>query len=448
MNFSLIIKISLLLLVFNTTIFATTELATFESFYVESSYIGWIIAIVFAAIAGAVIFFTGGTASPIVIGIGTWIGNMAGLSGIAATNYGLALLGGGSMATGGLGVAGGVAILTATLTFSTDVIIDYTLGNVISSYNYSNFVKDSKNMLTLPIPQNEDGSDSYEIIVEDLKEKINKKESLHSDFNQKILLNQIKFHGLENNIKDLSLLSYLYFTTNDYKRAKIKAFESIYLARVKNIKRTLPAFIVATSSLYDKYVNIYTNNSDYFRYSVLAEPDNKLIPVMFAIYLDRVLYRMNDRVSWNYKIIDNIRDIAFEIKDEDVLNQSLVVIMMRYFIRIKLEQQKIVSLTNSNNTMIKNSDKTLIVVKESLTEYKKLLHSLSKIIYYEPIQDYISDNEKLKNLNITYAKYEENINYLDMLINNLEKYQIEYQRILEEKKAKKLLKEKSWWEIW
>ena len=39
--------------------------------------------------------------------IGGAIGNMAGFSGIVATNYGLALLGGGSLASGGLGMAGG-----------------------------------------------------------------------------------------------------------------------------------------------------------------------------------------------------------------------------------------------------------------------------------------------------------------------------------------------------
>ena len=37
-----------------------------------------------------------------------------GLSGAAATSYGLALLGGGNLAAGGAGMAGGLAVLTAT----------------------------------------------------------------------------------------------------------------------------------------------------------------------------------------------------------------------------------------------------------------------------------------------------------------------------------------------
>ena len=54
----------------------------------------------------------GGVAS-IFLGpiIGSYIGEMAGLSGAAATNYGLALLGGGSIASGGLGMAGGNMLL-------------------------------------------------------------------------------------------------------------------------------------------------------------------------------------------------------------------------------------------------------------------------------------------------------------------------------------------------
>ena len=43
--------------------------------------------------------------------IGGYIGNLAGFSGVAATSYGLAFLGGGSLATGGFGMAGGSFIL-------------------------------------------------------------------------------------------------------------------------------------------------------------------------------------------------------------------------------------------------------------------------------------------------------------------------------------------------
>ena len=131
---------------------AATEYATFASFYKEASSVGWVLAAVIALITGAVIIFTGGTASPLVAGIGTWLGGMMGLSGIAATNAGLALLGGGSIASGGLGIVGGTALLTAALTFSTEVVFDYSIGKTVSEYNYSDLAKQSKTMVTLPLP--------------------------------------------------------------------------------------------------------------------------------------------------------------------------------------------------------------------------------------------------------------------------------------------------------
>jgi len=443
MNKFKVILFIILIFILQENLLAVTEQATFEVFYVEDSYIGWIIAGIAALIAGAVIFFTGGTASPIVVGVGTWIGEMAGLSGAAATNYGLALLGGGSIASGGLGMAGGVAVITVALSFSTDVVIDYSLGNIISKYSYNKFVEDSKKMPTLPIPQNESGSDEYENTIEYLKENINNKETLFSNHNQMILSKALQKYNLStNNIKDNVLKSYLYFVTNQYYKAKKYSINSIEMARDKKIRRTFPAFIYATSSLYDSKFDFDLITQNYFRYSILAEPDNKLIPLMFAIYLDRILYRMNDDSKLNYKTLNKIRDISFEIKDKDIKLQSMVVIMMRYFIRIKIEQQKILALTTTQNNAIKNNNKTLKIVKQSFEEYKSLLVNMKNIINNNDIQEYILDNDKLKNLNILYAKYEESEKYLKLRIDTLKKYQDNI-KLIDNKKTNK-----PFWKFW
>ena len=434
MNKFKIVLLIVMLFLLQNNLLASTEQATFAAFYVENSYVGWIIAGAVALIAGAVIFFTGGTASPIVVGVGTWIGNMAGLSGIAATNYGLALLGGGSIISGGFGVIGGVAVLTTALTFSTEVVIDYTLSNVVSKYNYHKFVDDSKKMLTLPIPQNERGSDSYEDTIEYLKDNIKKKDTLFSNANQKVLEQALtRYHLQDSNIKDATLKSYLYFVTNQYYSAKQMAMISIIEARNKNIRRTLPAFIYATSVLYDEKFNFNDITNNYFRYSILAEEDNKLTPLMFSIYLDRILYRMNDDTKLNYLALNKVRDISFEIKDEDIKLQSMVVVMMRYFIRIKLEQQKILALTRSQNSSIKNDEKTLSVVKKAFSEYKNLLFSIKSIIHNKDIQNSIEKKDELKNLNVLYARYEESSKYLKLQIENFEKYQKQ---------------NKPWWKFW
>jgi tetratricopeptide (TPR) repeat protein len=404
------------------------EYATFESFYVESLTVGWLLSAIFAVLAGLAIFFTGGTASPIVVGIGSWIGSLAGLSGIAATNYGLALIGFGSLATGGLGVAGGVAILTAALTFSTEVVIDYTLSTAMTTYSHQRFVEQSKKMITLPIPQNEEGSDAYEETVEYLKAHILKEKPLFTEENQEVLKNTlVQFAPVtddaEEKIKDFVLKSYLHFVLNEYDKAKSDATTAIDFARKEKIRRTLPAFIYATSSFYEKNFDFSSITKNYFRYSILAEPDNKLIPLMFAVYLERLMYRMNDDEKLGVNSLDTIRDIGFEVKENDLKSQVLVTILTRYFMRLKIEQQKILALTESENDTIKENPKTVEVVKLAYEHYIRLLEGINPIISYEPIKEKIEQNDELGNLYVVYGKYEESVHYLKKLIDDLETYQ-------------------------
>lgn len=64
-----------------------------------------------ALVAGGAMTGVGVVAAPLIGGfIGTTVG---GYSGVAATSYGLAFLGGGSVAAGGLGMAGGTAVVAA-----------------------------------------------------------------------------------------------------------------------------------------------------------------------------------------------------------------------------------------------------------------------------------------------------------------------------------------------
>ena len=186
--------------------YAASEYGTFESFYKGSLHIGWTIAIAGAGaiIAGLFLFFSGGTGSPFVLGIGTWIGGLMGYSGIVATNAGLALLGGGAIASGGFGIAGGAALLTTALTFGTGVVFDYASEKVIneitynSSYEYSNLVEKSMQLPTLPLPVNTSGSDAYEDAMEILQSSPSWKQRF--DDALKILKNT-NWDDLKNRIK-------------------------------------------------------------------------------------------------------------------------------------------------------------------------------------------------------------------------------------------------------
>ena len=136
---------------------AADEVATFAAFYQPSGVVSWLVVGLLAVAAGAAIFFTGGAASPAVAAIGSWVGGTMGLSGAAATKAGLALLGGGSIASGGFGIVGGTAVLTAALTFSTELVLDYSVGTLIAKYQYHDLVERSKDLTTLPLPKNTGG---------------------------------------------------------------------------------------------------------------------------------------------------------------------------------------------------------------------------------------------------------------------------------------------------
>lgn len=419
---------------------AATEYATFGAFYKESSAIGWVLAAVVALFIGAIIFFTGGTASPIVLSIGSWIGGMMGLSGIAATNAGLALLGGGSIASGGFGIIGGTALLTAALSFGTDVVIDYTIGKAVSEYKYSNLVENSKNMPTLPLPMNYSGPKAYKNAIKIL-DKSNEESPIFSSENQDLIKKSIAM--LEESARDspdtddlsknLSLLSLLYFVSNDYIEAKKYSNLAIDSARKSNIRRTLPAFVYATSTLYENEFDFSATTNDYFRYSVLAEPDNPLVPLLFSIYLDRLLLRFNDGYL-DEKSLNEIFEIMKSPALEDVRVLNYTALISRYFIRLKLEQQKITSLASTANETIKNNPKTLAVVIDSLNRYTILAQDSSSIMSHFLALD-LGEEDRLKasefhNLIVNYIQDKER---LASLVDNLKNHQ------------ENLLKNKHWW---
>lgn len=423
--------------------FATTEHATFESIYKESSSIGWIVAGLFALVAGAVIIATGGTASPIVVGIGSWVGGLMGLSGIAATNAGLALLGGGSIAAGGFGIIGGAAVITAALSFSTDVVFDYTIGKAMSTYSYSKLEESSKNMVTLPMPVNESGSDSYEDALDILK-AVNQEESISNNANQQAIEKAIRRLDKENEALDINnllknetLLSLLYFISNDYKNAKEHSEAAIKYARAAKLRRTLPAFIYSASSIYDEQFDFTGITRNYFRYSVLAEPENPLIPLLFSIYLDRLTLRVNDGYLDEVDLLNKIFLIMKDADLKDYYLQDYTIILARYFVQLKLDQQKISYLATASNDKIKRSPKTLAVVNESFTEYKNLLNG-ANMVMNEMLLLQSSDDEsrdKVAEFHALLIKYIQDSNRLENLIVKFKAYQAEHVGIEKNEKS-------------
>jgi len=418
---------------------ASTDFSTFDGFFNQHSshLFGYAIG---AVVIGAVVIFTGGLASPLVASsaavIGNAVGSLMGLSGVAATNAGLALLGGGSLAAGGLGMAGGAALLTVALSFGTDVVMDYSINTAWEYYDNAQFIEQSKTMVSLPLPKNTKGSNSYEKavkILDDIEDEsfknsadnlaiINKaiEETNRADVTKKMEPQEI--------VQLYTLQALLFMRKDDYASAQVFSKKAIDYASNQSayFKLTLPKFIFAVSSIYHDDINIGEITENYFKPSVIKEPDNPHIAVLFAAYLDRVIFRFDDGDTDGHDLA-KVFEIAKAIDTKTEIKSSVYyVILGHYFNGIKKEQQKVSSITQTLNSMIKNSPDSLQKAKLALNNYHVLLDDLPLV--FDAIDELGLSEKKRAELEVqkfvelkdSYVKDETR---LEDLVNDLNSYQ-------------------------
>ena len=407
--------------------------ATFESFYTAKGlgWVSWVTAGVVAIGLGVAVFATGGLGGPLVpagvAGLAKWLGGLgaAKLTGGAALNHGLALLGGGAIAAGGLGKAGGAAVLSAVLMFGGEVpFITAEMAYVSMSegsenkYSYVRLLDESRELATLPIPINTSGSDAYEDAVEVLegvagdeplsigKNRIVLKKAIHrlrwSTGSYKAAMEILEeldesqpFSSPDNHevvnraigkllydsdgvseLEDATLLSLLYFVLNDYRKANQYANRAIEIAKSESeedlvARANLPMYLSSVTTLYSEEFepsDVLSQAQD----AILSDPENELVPLLFAIFLDRVELRLDDGY-----LDEGILLEAFQVMKSPALEsfrlQNYVLLLARYLKRMEYERQRIVVLVNTPNDRIRNHPKTLEVVKNSYNTYKKLL---------------------------------------------------------------------------
>ncbi len=370
------------------------EYATFDAFYEEDGLLGWgsiLLGGLIAVGVGAFVFFTGGTGGPVVAAIGSWIGGAMGLSGAAATNAGLALLGGGALSAGGLGMAGGTALLTAVLTFSTDLAVttstEYLWGSINRQYDYEELQKESTRLVTLPVPVNTSGSDIYSRTMEILVEEIDQEQPVQSPYNQGVISRAIQtLHSglhetedVEYRVKDQAMLALLHFLHNDYREAQTWAQRAITLARSEEMAYTLPQFVHAASLLMTEPDNFYESARD-LRRAVLGESDNslfpgnqpnKLLPVVFATYLDRMVLLYDQG-----ELPDGAFGHVARIMEEDALSKlqarNLTLLLFREIGLLKSYQQRILAIVATDNATIRNSPATARYLERAFRRYETL----------------------------------------------------------------------------
>ncbi len=341
------------------------DYGTFDSFYSAGGlgFWGWTLIIVGSVAVAAVTFFTfggGAAAAPAWMATAAgWIGSAAGLSGIAASNFGLALLGGGAVAAGGLGVAGGVAVLTLASSFGVDAAISYGVDVALEKWNYANFIKANQDMITLPVPRNQEGGDAYEAAMGYLSENIKQDKPISDSENQNILqkASQILLEKMAEEtdqdyiLKNKTLLSMLYLQMNRYSDASNVAREAMDLADTIEEERSLPSFIWALSEIASPDKDCTDDVIQAFRVAYYHESDNKFIPLMTGSCMDRFMYRYHyGQLPIKY-LSYFLGIITSPNVDEELAAQSLEIFITRCLIELKRTKQDIYIVTKDSNMM-------------------------------------------------------------------------------------------------
>ena len=363
---------------------------TFNTFYKSNLGVWAWVGISCAAIIGvAIAVYTVGSGIPAWCAtVGAWIGGTLGLSGAAATNAGLALLGGGSIASGGFGMVGGVAVLTAAFTFSTEMMIGYTLERAVNTYNDAQFVNECRHMLYLPCPVNTKGGQAYaaaqKYIVQNLTS--NENMSITSESNQQVLRTAItkiqevagKETDVMNQMKNKTMLALLFWLLGEPAQAAQNANEAIRSANQWNDEKwphnfkatpTVAEFILAICQLELEKTDSY---AEFFEYAILEEPNNKLIPLLFGIYLDRLMaLYYYDKIP-----IDDIKNAIKIAADPKIGTHAPIVSVMllsRLLVETKRRQQDILIIVESKEDLLRKNNAIPERLKIKFRQYGELV---------------------------------------------------------------------------
>jgi len=373
---------------------------TFSEFY-SKGFDWWqlTLAAVLAISAGAAIYFSGGTATPLVAKVGTWIGGLWGLHGAAATSFGLALLGGGSLASGGLGMAGGISVLTAAVSFTPKAAtIAYSYAYDV--YDRQQFVSRSIRMLALPLPRVEAGPALHREAISVVQRHYNSApdsyaaDKVESTFaqNRKLVAAALALSessDLSTSSPDQSAKAHIgralmQLHNGDHAGARQSAEHAFvqFGLRASEIFKTelavpglsLPAAVWAISSLSEETVNIQETLVA-LNYALSFEPDKRFAPVIVACYLDRLILR-DDLLQSDHirRIIDSIRR---HVVDDKARAAAMLIVIYRSFVLLKLNQDFITTIAKSQTG---TKERTKSRVDRAMRTYTHLIKLIEETL--------------------------------------------------------------------
>lgn len=362
-----------------------SDYASFESFYKEGSIWGWVVGSILVVASVLLVVVTGGTASPIVAGIGSAIGGMMGLSGAAATSAGLALLGGGSLAAGGFGMLGGTVLLTAILEGGTLVGSQY-VDSIMRHQDYKELCERMKDYPNFPPIKNTSGPKEIGEVVDILNEDYDVQQLPSSAGNERAVRDAIwaldkyrpepdRFYKIgyntvirHENLRVKALYSLLYFMQNDYQKAYdyAKRSMSYFDGAKEDGYPSVPDFIIATAGLVIKKETPQAS-LNLFSHVVSNEKDSPLLPLLFSIYISRA----GAMEAVNSDFLKRLANVAGYIGDEDIARgvQSLLATAMLSKIWEYREEISVIAANVSQFDLAQAKQKC----RYDLAEYEALL---------------------------------------------------------------------------
>lgn len=276
---------------------------SFAAFYREDSYTNWWDWTLIggtAVAAGVITFYTAGTVPALAGSIGGFVGKLFGFSGIVAQNFGLALLGGGPIAAGGLGIQGGVALLTTLNALAFESAVQFAVVENVDAYfeasDYRDLVAKSQSMITFPLPRAADGSQALEDMMHILHTSKGNAAPMTDPSNADALEKAlwISFDigqaDEEEIIQYFTLRALVEFWRAEFQTAADSAAVALEHAETNAWTGSFPAFLHLVASLYDPDIDKAESHSlthDLFGRTV-AETDNGFLPLMVALLMDRL----------------------------------------------------------------------------------------------------------------------------------------------------------------
>lgn len=408
------------------------DYANFESFYKEGNFWGWVIGGIFAIAGIAAVVLTGGTASPIVAGIGSAVGGMMGLSGAAATSAGLAFLGGGSLAAGGFGMLGGTVLISAVLE-GTFLVGSQYVDAIGRESTYKELCEQVKDYPNFPPIKNNSGPTEIGIVVKILNKNYDVTQPNSIPQNQRAIKDAIyelnKYRPEEDsfykiNYKEVmrreqlrvdSLLAILYFMENDYKSAYSKAQSALnnFNGAKDDGPASVPNFIIASAGLITQEIS--PDDSIVLFSSVIGnESESPILPLLYSIYISRA----GATKVINSSFLKTLISTTSRIENKEVKPVVDSQLMMAILARLWDNYQSI--MTIDDNIQQFNLQKAKTRCRDNLKEYEAVL-VMAKSFHNRFPSNTTEEKDFSWRISHSIQKYDDDLAKLRQIVSKIEK---------------------------